>query len=652
MAGAPPSRRVACVAAAALALLAARAPTAAADDETHRYSVSPPEPVVVWVSSVTPYHNPSEVYTLYGDLPICRPPRLEATPAERPPHLGELVLGHALENSDVDVRFRTAIDRASLCRTGALDAESAKLLAYAVSNHYLIAMLVDDLPVYAMLGEIVLDEQAVEDLEAHADTPHGIADNAFVYTHKTFSVAYNGDQIVAVNLTASEPVKIEAGKAYEFTYSVVWVPSSDSFDARFNRYIDQDLRRTQVRWFGVINSALMAVFLCGTVALILLRTLRADFARYLRDEEGEDGGMLDKAMGDETGWKQVSSDVFRRPQSVVLYSALVGVGSHLFLLAMVVIGASLVSSLHVDRGAVVKAGVVTYALTSAASGFFSGAFHRSLYPGETSPQWIRVMLLSAVLFPGLCVGVAVLLSFVALGYGTNSYISLWTIIKLGVLWGIVSVPLTVGGTIAGRRFGSVSSTPFRVNPYARPVPSRPWYLGGTMLCIAAGLLPFGSVFVEVSVSYRPGKGNGAPPIRTARPRPHPLSFSPDTSAFSSPTRAQIYYIATSAWGHAIYAAWALFLVVLVILAMVVSCVSVVSVYLLLNSEGEYGGWVGRAGVLRRAWDPQNLTPHTHTNRPSFPPQTTAGTGTPSSPAPPLACTSSSTPSTSTSSRRR
>lgn len=531
-----------------LALLAARAPTAAADDETHRYSVSPPEPVVVWVSSVTPYHNPSEVYTLYGDLPLCRPPRLEDTPAERPPHLGELVLGHALENSDVDVRFRTPVDRASLCSTGALDAESAKLLAYAVSNHYLIAMLVDDLPVYAMLGEIVLDEQAVEDLEAHADTPHGIADNAFVYTHKTFSVAYNGDQIVAVNLTASEPVKIEAGKAYEFTYSVVWVPSSDSFDARFNRYIDQDLRRTQVRWFGVINSALMAVFLCGTVALILLRTLRADFARYLRDEEGEDGGMLDKAMGDETGWKQVSSDVFRRPQSVVLYSALVGVGSHLFLLAMVVIGASLVSSLHVDRGAVVKAGVVTYALTSAASGFFSGAFHRSLYPGETSPQWIRVMLLSAVLFPGLCVGVAVLLSFVALGYGTNSYISLWTIIKLGLLWGVVSVPLTVGGTIAGRRFGSVSSTPFRVNPYARPVPSRPWYLGGTMLCIAAGLLPFGSVFVE------------------------------------------IYYIATSAWGHAIYAAWALFLVVLVILAMVVSCVSVVSVYLLLNSEDHRWHW--------------------------------------------------------------
>jgi transmembrane 9 superfamily protein 3 len=497
--------RAAASAAAALALLAAAAaPRAArADDDTHRYTASPPEPVVVWVSSVTPYHNPSEVYTA-ADLPLCRPPRLEGSPAERPPHLGELVLGSALQNSDVDVRFRQDSEaRAPLC-TFTLDAEGASVLAFAVSNHYLTSYLVDDLPVYAMVGEMELvDDAAVADLEREPEQPHGIADNTFVYTHRAFSLAYNGDQVVAVNLTASEPARIEAGKSYSLTYSVTWVPSEDAFASRFNRYIDQDMRRTQVRWFGVINSALMAVFLCGTVALILLRTLRADFARYLRDDEdggegggaGGGGGMLEKAMGDETGWKQVSGDVFRRPPHVVLYSALVGVGSHLFFLAMLVIAASLAGSLHVDRGAVLKVVVFGYALTSAASGFFSGAFYRSLYPGEPSPQWIRVMFLSAVVFPALCLAVAVLLSFMALSYGTSSYVSPLTIIKLAFLWAIVSVPLTVGGTILGRRFGAPSSAPFRVNHVPRPVPARPW--SGLSLCLAAGFLPFGSVFVEV-----------------------------------------------------------------------------------------------------------------------------------------------------------
>lgn len=101
----------------------------------------------------------------------------------------------------------------------------------------------------------------------------------------------------------------------------------------------------------------------------------------------------------------------------------------------------------------------------------------------------------------------------------------------------------------GRRFSKIATTaPFRVNHVPRPVPRRPWYLSSAVMCLAAGFLPFGSVFVE------------------------------------------IYYIATSAWGHAIYAAWALFLVVLVILSMVVSCVSIVSVYLLLNSEDHRWHW--------------------------------------------------------------
>ena len=37
----------------------------------------------------------------------------------------------------------------------ALDADGAKLLAYAVSNHYWYQVFVDELPVWGMVGEIV-----------------------------------------------------------------------------------------------------------------------------------------------------------------------------------------------------------------------------------------------------------------------------------------------------------------------------------------------------------------------------------------------------------------------------------------------------------------------------------------------------------------
>lgn len=49
---------------------------------------------------------------------------------------------------------------------------------------------------------------------------------------------------------------------------------------------------------------MMVVFLCGLVALILMRTLKRDYAKYMRDEEGDVEG-LDKTMGDDSGWKQV-----------------------------------------------------------------------------------------------------------------------------------------------------------------------------------------------------------------------------------------------------------------------------------------------------------------------------------------------------------
>jgi len=47
---------------------------------------------------------------------------------------------------------------------------------------------------------------------------------------------------------------------------------------------------------------MMVIFLCGLVSLILLRTLRNDYARYTRDEDDLEG--LDR-VGEDSGWKQV-----------------------------------------------------------------------------------------------------------------------------------------------------------------------------------------------------------------------------------------------------------------------------------------------------------------------------------------------------------
>lgn len=68
---------------------------------------------------------------------------------------------------------------------------------------------------------------------------------------------------------------------------------------------------------------MMVIFLVGLVSMILMRTLRKDYARYSRDEEMDD---MERDLGDEYGWKQVHGDVFRPASHAMLFSALIGSG--------------------------------------------------------------------------------------------------------------------------------------------------------------------------------------------------------------------------------------------------------------------------------------------------------------------------------------
>lgn len=448
-----------------------------------------------------------------------------------------------LENSNLDVRFRKDVNRAKVC-TMALDATSAQLLSYAVSNHYWYEMYLDELPVWAMVGEVVADEDVIREIESHTEKPHGIADATYLYVHKNVTILYNGNTVIEVHLASEDAQAVEEGKSYDLTFSVTWVPTTQTFASRFNRYLDNSFFEHQIHWFSLFNSFMMVIFLCGLVALILMRTLRADYAHYMHEDDEEGGGGMDRVSGDESGWKQVYGDVFRRPTNVVLYSALIGTGFQLTLLALVVIGAAFAGSLYVDRGAIVQASIIGYALTSFISGFMSGGFYRSYYFPEPAPQWIRVMLLSSLLFPVVALSFLSVFNFVALAYGSTNVITFMTLAKLAAIWAFFSLPLAVAGTIVGRRFGAVAPPAIRVHPVARAIPVMPWYRSPLTVCLLSGFLPFGSIFIET------------------------------------------YFIFSSFSTYKFYYVFGFMFAVYVILVLTTSCVTIVSTYFLLNAEGE------------------------------------------------------------------
>lgn len=170
--------------------------------------------------------------------------------------------------------------------------------------------------------------------ETLRDDVHGRMEK-HIFTHRSLHIAYNNGQIIEANLTSENPVPIDFGSKLQFTYSVQWIPSSKSFESRFNRYLEYDFFEHKIHWFSVFNSFMMVIFLCGLVALILIRTLRNDLARYSKDEDVDIEGI--QVIGEDTGWKQIHGDVFRAPENLVIFSALMGTGWQLAILVLGVI---------------------------------------------------------------------------------------------------------------------------------------------------------------------------------------------------------------------------------------------------------------------------------------------------------------------------
>jgi hypothetical protein len=66
-----------------------------------------------------------------------------------------------------------------------------------------------------------------------------------------------------------------------------------------------------------------------------------------------------------------------------------------------------------------------------------------------------------------------------------------------VMWAFISFPLALLGTVVGRNWSGVPDNPCRVKTIPRPIPEKKWYLTPTVVALMGGLLPFGSIFIEM-----------------------------------------------------------------------------------------------------------------------------------------------------------
>lgn len=200
-----------------------------------------------------------------------------------------------------------------------------------------------------------------------------------------------------LNCDSKEPIEIQSsalpnGQTLDivYTYSVHFTQNNKiKWSSRWD-YILESMPHTNIQWFSILNSLVIVLFLSGMVAMIMLRTLHKDIARYNQMDSGEDAQ-------EEFGWKLVHGDVFRPPRKGMLLSVFLGSGIQVFCMTLVTLAFACLGFLSpANRGALMTCAMVLFVLLGTPAGYVSARIYKSF----GGIKWKSNVLLTSMLCPG------------------------------------------------------------------------------------------------------------------------------------------------------------------------------------------------------------------------------------------------------------
>jgi len=520
----------------------------------------------------------------YYDLPFCRPLSIKLD-AE---NLGEVLMGERIENSAYEVQMRADKACSLLCKK-IYSSQEVKTWRKRIREEYMVNMVIDNIPAVTRIPLTTLDGKDKEDVfikgyilgrggRKRMSRQKVKPGPVYINNHIDMKLLYHtpipsgwtgeedpnepppGSRIVGFevkgrsikhkNVTKLDCksnnwlklpmlMKKQDHLTIMWTYSIQWIPSEIKWASRWDPYLK--MQNSQIHWFSIVNSFMIVLFLSGMVAMIMMRALHKDFRRYNADDPE-----AIEVQQEETGWKLVHGDVFRKPVNASLFSAIVGTGVQVFAMGLLTLVFAALGFLSpANRGAL----MTTLLLLFVFMGIFGGYYSARTYKSFNELNWKRNTILVALGFPGICFMGLLCLNFVIAGEKSSGAIPFGTMFALIVLWIGISVPLVFLGSWIGYR-KKIPELPCKVNTIAREIPEQQWYLKQHFSALVGGVLPFGAVFIEV------------------------------------------FFIMSSVWLHRFYYMFGFLFIVFIILIITCAEVTIVMAYFQLCSEDYHWWWRG------------------------------------------------------------
>ncbi|KJE90185.1 hypothetical protein CAOG_01530 [Capsaspora owczarzaki ATCC 30864] len=488
-----------------------------------------------------------------------------------PENLGESVFGDRFHVSSLKTNFKNNVACQLLCtKKYNLKDENSKTaianLATAIEKVYLHHWSVDSLPVAEVATSH--DEETYQlgfrVGSVNSRVPANDPTHLRLYNHYDLQVDVNGDHRIvgaSIKIRSIEHSDAEiANNKFEcpatakeqflytratdsmdsyrvvYTYSVTYVKSDVTWATRWDHYLK--IKDQRVHLFSIINSLVIVVLLSFMIAMILLKTLHKDIARYNKTDANYE------EAEEEFGWKLCHGDVFRPPRQALLLSVFSGIGMQLLVMGFVAIFLACIGILSpANRGYLSTAALAFYVTLGGVAGYSSAREYKML-GGE---RWKLNVLLSALLFPGVTFIIMTILNLVLWHRESSNAISLSAMFELLAMWLLVSAPLCFVGAYFGFRRPAITH-PLRTNPIPRQIPIQPVYLRTIPAILVGGILPFGAIFIE------------------------------------------LYFIFSSIWSHLMYYMFGFLFLVAIIFLVTCSEVSILLAYFQLCSENYHWWW--------------------------------------------------------------
>ncbi|XP_029020387.1 transmembrane 9 superfamily member 2 isoform X2 [Betta splendens] len=270
-----------------------------------------------------------------------------------------------------------------------------------------------------------------------------------------------------------------------YSYSVTFTENNDIKWASRWDYILVSMPHTNIQWFSIMNSLVIVLFLSGMVAMIMLRTLHKDIARYNQVDQED--------AQEESGWKQVHGDVFRPPRKGMLLSVFLGQGTQIFIMTFITLFLACLGFLSpANRGALMTCAVVLWVLLGTPAGYVSARLYKT-FGGE---KWKTNVLLTALLCPGIVFADFFLMNLILWVEGSSAAIPFGTLVAILALWFGISVPLTFVGAYFGFKKPAIEQ-PVRTNQIPRQIPEQSFFTKPIPGIVMGGILPFGCIFIQL-----------------------------------------------------------------------------------------------------------------------------------------------------------